>query len=131
MNTNLNPLRLPLPAKALKVYIRKRGKLDFPVADLMFLQAISNYCWLHWQNGQRMLMPRTLKYYMDRLPDDCFIRLHRNCIVNLQYIRRIERTNTDKGGLVYLQSGAILPISRRRWLSSHQLLAAHCLPTDY
>ncbi|WP_461130417.1 LytR/AlgR family response regulator transcription factor [Spirosoma aerophilum] len=115
------------PTAGIKMYVRSSGQLTLPVADLQFLQATGNYTWLHWRDGQRMLMPRTLKYYIPLLPADWFIRLHRNCVVNLDCIERIERIDPDKGGLVYLRSGVVLPVSRRRWFATKRLLARHSL----
>lgn len=123
----LTPPPTSQPTDAIKMYVRDSGQLALPVSDLIFLQATGNYSWLHWKDGQRMLMPRTLKYYMPQLPANWFIRLHRNCIVNLQYIERIERLDPDKGGLVYLQSGTVLPVSRRRWFAVKRLLSRHLL----
>ncbi|AKD58680.1 response regulator receiver protein [Spirosoma radiotolerans] len=114
-----------MPAGALKMYVRTSGHLDLPVSDLMFLQATGNYSWLYWKDGQRMLMPRTLKYYVPQLPDNWFVRLHRNCIVNLHYIDRMERADPDKGGLVHLRSGAVLPVSRRRWFAVRRMLSKY------
>ncbi len=122
-----NPPALPLPTAALKMYVRETGQLILPVSDLVYLQATGNYSWLHWKDGQRMLMPRTLKYYIPQLPDEWFVRLHRNCLVNLQYIERMERADPDKGGLVYLRSGVVLPVSRRRWFAARRSLARHLL----
>ncbi|MBD2755850.1 response regulator transcription factor [Spirosoma sp. BT704] len=118
-----NTLSRPtLPTSTLRIYMREIGKFDFPVSDLMYLQASGNYSWLYWKDGQRMLMPRTLKYYMDRLPHEWFIRLHRNCVVNLHYIERMERISQETGGLMYLHSGLVLPVSRRRWFAIRRLL---------
>lgn len=80
----------------------------------MFLQAMSNYSWLHWKNGKKILLSRTLSYYQAQLPKAWFIRLHRNCIVNLRYVERLEIAGANQGGLVYLRSGDVLPVSRRR-----------------
>ena len=35
-------------------------------------------------------MPRSLKAWEDRLPEQQFVRIHRESIVNLQYVERIE-----------------------------------------
>lgn len=107
--------------------VRSNKQIDLPIADLLFLQATGNYTWLHWKDGQRILMPRTLKYYVPQLPDNWFIRLHRNCIVNINFIDRMERVEPDKGGLVHLRSGAILPVSRRRWFTVRRMFAKHSL----
>lgn len=109
------------PTEALKVHVDKVGKIIFPVTDLMFLQAAGNYCWMYWKDGQRILVARTLKYYEPQLPDSWFIRPHRNCIVNIQYIERMLPIYPDKGGLLHLRSGIVLPVSRRRWLAIKKL----------
>lgn len=103
--------------RTLKIHLQNEGKIDLPVTDLMFLQATGNYTWLYWKDGQRMLLPRTLKYYEPKLPGGWFVRPHRNCIVNIQYVNRMEQISSDQGGLIYLNSGAVLPVSRRRWVA--------------
>lgn len=117
MNTALytNRPNFSKSAETNSLYVDKKAPFALPVTDLMFLQATSNYSWLYWKDGQRMLMSRTLKYYQPYLPGTLFIRLHRNCIVNIHYIERVEQTHPDKGGFAYLKSGVVLPISRRRW----------------
>ncbi|GAB3999239.1 hypothetical protein GCM10028807_48910 [Spirosoma daeguense] len=122
---------LNLPAPVLNVHIRKMGKITLPIADLMYLQATGNYCWLHWKDGQRLLMPRTLKYYEPQLTEDSFVRVHRNCLVNVGYIDRMQPTYADKGGLIHLRSGEILRVSRRRWVSIRRLIHRLSLPADY
>ncbi|UFH57050.1 LytTR family DNA-binding domain-containing protein [Spirosoma sp. KNUC1025] len=105
----------------LKLYLRESGRQVFSVDDLVYLQALANYSWLNWVDGRRMLMPRTLKYYAPKLPAELFIRLHRNCVVNRQFVERLERTET--GGLVHLSTGEVLPVSRRRWSLVRRQLA--------
>ena len=105
----------------LKIFMRNCGRESFSVADLVYLQAVANYSWLNWLDGRRMLMPRTLKYYAPKLPNEWFVRLHRNCVVNRRYVERLERTET--GGLVHLSTGEVLPVSRRRWSSVRRQLA--------
>lgn len=99
----------------ISLFLRDIGRRSYPIDQLVYLQAVANYSWLNWLDGNRMLMPRTLKYYTPKLPADHFIRLHRSCVVNAQFVSRLERT--DAGGLVYLTTGEILPVSRRRWTS--------------
>ncbi|QIP16070.1 response regulator transcription factor [Spirosoma aureum] len=109
------------PGDMLKMHAHKTGKISRPIADLMFLQATGNYSWLHWKDGQRMLLPRTLKYYEPQLPREWFIRTHRNCIINLQYIAYLGPVQPDNTGLVYLHSGDVLPVSRRRWAAIQKI----------
>lgn len=77
------------------------------------MKAETNYTWLIWANGERMLMPRTLKYYEAKLPTGRFVRLHRNYSVNLSYISDIKRTLS--GVQINLSDGTQLIVARRRW----------------
>lgn len=102
------------------------GRLfELPLEELMFLQATSNYSWLYWKNGKKTLMARTLTYYQAQLPKACFIRLHRNCLVNLMYVERLEIAEASKSGLVYLHSGAVLPVARRRLCQVKRLVSRY------
>lgn len=113
LNSTIPPFPLTWPP--LRLYIRESGKQHFPVSSLVSLQSEGNYSWLCWADGQRMLMPRTLKWYMDQLPPAHFIRFHRNCIINRHYIQRLENSKT--GPIAYLSTGETVSISRRRWRS--------------
>lgn len=95
-------------------YFGKVNLFRLPVDELIFLQATGNYSWLHWKNGQKVLMARTLNYYQPHLPKVWFIRPHRNCIVNLRHVERLEIVEANKSGRIHLQSGETLLVSRRR-----------------
>lgn len=58
-------------------------------------------------------MPKTLKQLTGLLPNGKFIRVHRNSLVNCQYIERLERQKSGLG-TIYLVNGSALPVSRRR-----------------
>lgn len=105
----------------LRLYQREHGQQSFHVANLIYLQSETNYTWLHWNDGKRMLMPRTLKFYEPKLPSEFFFRLHRNCVVNARYITGTERT-PQGGAYIVLSTGERLPISRRRWTAVKSLI---------
>lgn len=107
----------------LRLYQREHGQQLFDVANLIYLQSETNYTWLQWNDGKRMLMPRTLKFYEPKLPSVYFLRLHRNCMVNARYIVGTERTSQG-GGAIVLSTGERLPISRRRWTAVKTMLAS-------
>lgn len=113
----------PTEWPSLNLFIRDSGRQTFPVVNLVYLQAVANYSWLNWVDGQRMLMPRTLKFYAPKLPAELFVRLHRNCMVNKSFVSRLERT--EAGGLVHLSTGEVLPISRRRWVTVRRQLMSN------
>lgn len=84
-----------------------------PVNGLMSLESSQNYTWLFWKNGERMLLPRTLKYVEGKLPPEQFIRLRRDFTANIDYIVHTE-TNKYGGLMVRLQNGDRVAVARRR-----------------
>jgi DNA-binding LytR/AlgR family response regulator len=126
MNLSINT-----PANSLKLHVQNTGKVRLPFADLMFLQASGNYSWLHWKDGKRVLLPRTLKYYVPKLPSDLFVRAHRSCIINVYYIERMQPTYPDRGGVIHLRSGDVLPVSRRRWVAIKKIFQSLPLTEHY
>ena len=73
-----------------------------------------NYCWLHFRTGEKKLLAKPLSYLEAQLPE--FIRVHKTVLLNPHYIKSLrEPTHYKKGGEVYLDSGEVFPVSRRRW----------------
>ncbi len=96
----------------LRVYLPKQGQQQLAVSELIYLQSEENYTWLFWANGQRTLLPRTLKYIEAKLPPNVFVRLHRHHTVNSSHVVVVCQT---AGGLaVKLSNGQSLYVARRR-----------------
>lgn len=56
--------------------------------ELLYVQACGDYVNLFTEKGQ-YVKEQTMKYMAVHLPP-CFVRIHRSCIVNVEYILRIE-----------------------------------------
>ena len=59
--------------------------------------------------AQETYVPKVSLYEMESKLSGDFVRLHRGCIVNLRYVKKITRTD------VTLDSGITLPVSRRMY----------------
>ncbi|GAB3246287.1 hypothetical protein GCM10027347_01040 [Larkinella harenae] len=68
-------------------------------------------------------MPKTLKQLAAILPEGGFARIHRNSIVNCEYVKSLERSKGG-AGTIYLVDGTALPVSRRRWEIISELLGS-------
>lgn len=106
----------------LQLYFRGSRQHVFHTSELVCLQGDGNYTWLHWRNRPSIIMPKTLKQLAVKLPDGAFIRVHRNSIVNCQYVERLERLKTGLGA-IHLINGTVLPVSRRRLEEISELLS--------
>ncbi|MRS63662.1 LytR/AlgR family response regulator transcription factor [Larkinella terrae] len=106
----------------LQLYFRGSRQHLFQTSDLVCLQGDGNYTWLHWRNRPSIIMPKTLKQLTGILPIAGFVRVHRNSIVNCQYVASLEKLKSGSGA-IHLLNGMVLPVSRRRWEEISEFLS--------
>lgn len=80
-------------------------------AALVRLSSLDNYSYLHMNDGKAHLFPATLAQYESQLPT--FIRIHRQHLINLDYVQEAVKTNSRQAHVTML-SGEKLPIAKRR-----------------
>lgn len=91
------------------------------VGEIVHCESDNNYTRFHLEDGRNLLATSPLKYYEELLPGQVFFRIHKSHLIQRKFIRRVEK---GKGGLVEMDGGEKLPVSRRRkpafweWLKS-------------
>lgn len=92
--------------------------------DILYVEVRGRYLGIRLQDGQSaetvVMLMQSLKDFAVNLPKGGFARINRNHLVNL------ERITVVKQGSVVLDSGAVLPVSRRQQKSLQEALA-RCL----
>lgn len=110
---------------ALLTHIRKSNDLSFqkialptmhgyeliPLNNIMYCESKSNYTDVRLNNGQHLLISRTLKEIEDLLDMPPFFRIHNSYLVNLQYAIRYIKGD---GGNLVLNSDISIPVSRNK-----------------
>lgn len=105
----VNPDRLKLTLDKIsdKTPAEKTAMRKFELDDIIFLQlresykfqkikeivAITSngdYSFIHTTDNQKKITSKTMKEWETRLPENTFIRIHRETIINLQYVINIE-----------------------------------------
>ncbi len=76
--------------------------------DIVRCKSDNNYTTFYLNNGNRILMSKTLKEYENLLSPDNFIRIHRSHLINVNYIDRIGKRNS---GFLYMKDGTEIPVS--------------------
>lgn len=89
-------------------YDRKR---TVSVDEIVRLEGSGNYTNFFLKDGTKMLVSRTLKEYETLLDSQSFVRVHKSCIVNLEFVRKFY---VKKEGELELADGQQVKISRRR-----------------
>jgi two-component system, LytTR family, response regulator len=110
---------------ALLTHIRKSNDLSFqkialptmhgyeliPLNNIMYCESKSNYTNICLNNGQQMLISKTLKDIEELLNMQPFFRTHNSYLVNLQYAIRYTK---GEGGFLVLNNDITIPVSRNK-----------------
>lgn len=78
--------------------------------DVLYLQASNQYTRWYLNKASNLLVRKSLSEYENILPD-CFFRVHRSFIVNLNFVSTWEE---GRGGSIFLSNNTKLPISYRK-----------------
>ena len=81
-------------------------------SEILFVNSADDYSEVHLKNGKTILSNFTMSHWEAKLRHLNFFRTHRTCLLNLQWLREIQRKKTQR--VAHLQQGHELPIGRRR-----------------
>lgn len=80
-------------------------------ATIVYCESNSNYTTLHFSDGKKLLVSKTLKEVEEVLIHYNFYRIHHSFIINLKHVKRYLKND---GGSIEMTNDAQLPISRQR-----------------
>jgi two-component system LytT family response regulator len=81
------------------------------VADIMYLQADSNYTIIHLSGLNKIVATRTMSDFEKILDTPAFFRIHKSTIINMNYLHGY---SSYEGNFAELNDGTLLSISRRK-----------------
>lgn len=81
------------------------------VKDIIHCVSDNTYTTFYFNNNEKLLVSKSLSEFEAILDKFGFVRVHQSHLVNVNCIKRIEKT---EGGLVYLSDGSSVPVSSRR-----------------
>lgn len=97
------------------VQLRKTRKMDrlekISVEEIAFARAKANYTEIVLLNGDILTVSKTLKSVEEYLSKKMFLRIHKTYVVS---INQLAGYQLHDGAYAKLNSGLLLPISRRR-----------------
>ena len=103
INSHLNSDRITIPhLEGLKI-------IEF--AEIVYLEADSNYTIFHLMNAQKFVSSKTMGEFEPLLTGH-FFRIHKSFVINLNHVAEYSKKN---GNNVIMKEGSILPIARRRF----------------
>jgi two-component system LytT family response regulator len=91
--------------------VQKSEKLfNLPVDEIIFLEASGDYTVISAKNDQ-FVSSLGIGKLEEILSPETFIRIHRSTIININFLREIER-HLNGTMMVKMQNGKIFPVSR-------------------
>lgn len=79
--------------------------------DIIRCKADNNYTEFFMQDGSKILVSKTLKFYADMLKEFQFLRVHQSHLVNLQFVKEFIKSD---GGYLVLKDKKTVPVSVRK-----------------
>ena len=96
--------------KLSRIIVKKNAEFHcILVNQIRYIEANGDYVLIH-TDANRYLKDQTMKYWETHLPDDCFVRIHRSFIVNIEAIAKIELYEKETYK-VHLKNGNVLKAS--------------------
>ena len=93
------------------IFVQKSEKLfNLPVEDIIYLEASGDYTVISTKNDQ-FVSSSGIGKLEELMSPDKFIRVHRSTIINLSFLKEIER-HFNGGMIVKMQNGKTFPVSR-------------------
>ncbi len=93
------------------IFVQKSEKLlNLPVEEIMFLEASGDYTILTTKSDQ-FVSSSGIGKLEEILNPDTFIRVHRSTIININFLKEIEK-HFNGGMIVKMQTGKSFPVSR-------------------
>ena len=92
-----------------QVFIKtESGCIGQIIDDIMYLTAQNGCIVFHTADGQEQTCSKTLEYYVPRLAEYNFVRIHNSTLLNMDYFKEYHK---GRGGEVLLLNGKILTVS--------------------
>ncbi|RLD37438.1 MAG: DNA-binding response regulator [Bacteroidetes bacterium] len=98
--------------KPKKIILRTTNALHLVnVSDILYGKNDNSYTTFYLSTGEKIMVSKGIVFYEDILSESGFFRPHQSYLVNLQHVKRLDKTD---GGFVILDSNNEIPVSSRR-----------------
>ncbi|MFK8103349.1 MAG: LytR/AlgR family response regulator transcription factor [Saprospiraceae bacterium] len=81
------------------------------ISNIIHCESTGNYTIFYFQNGEKLLVTKTLKEFDLLFQEHHFLRVHQSHLINTQQIKEYVKT---EGGYLVMQDGSRIPVSVRK-----------------
>lgn len=87
------------------------GLIYVHTSDIVRCEASSNYTYIYFAGGRKIIVSRTLAVYEEALKDRGFARVHHQHLINLHHVEKYVR---GRGGSVVMSDGIEIQVAQRK-----------------
>ena len=81
------------------------------IHNIIRCESDNNCTWFYLEDGQKILVTKTLKHFDQILREQSFMRCHQSHLINRQYVQEFIKRD---GGYLILKDGSRIPVSVRK-----------------
>ncbi|KAF0249861.1 MAG: LytTR family two component transcriptional regulator [bacterium] len=97
------------------IFANNKGRIGFvKVNTILYILAAGDYTEVFLATGEKRMVLRALKDWEEYLPEKNFLRIHRNTLINLSYVERVEPWSNSTFQ-IYLRNVAIPFTTSRKY----------------
>ena len=75
-----------------KIFINKKNEIIiFELKEIILINVIGDYTQVFSNDNKKIMIKRSLKVWSNILPNNTFVKVSRNIIINLDYVEKIEQ----------------------------------------
>lgn len=85
----------------------------YPIKKIVYIKSMKDYTQIYFHNSPKMLIRKTLAHWENVLPSEFFVRIHRQTIINLDFVDKVEKDKNYTFKLYLRNIPTPLDISQR------------------
>lgn len=89
----------------------QKGLTFIRIKNIMLLEADSSYTNVYMDDGEKLLISKTMLHFEEILDPEIFFRPHKSYLINLGFIKQYIRGD---GGEIIMKNGMNIPLSRSK-----------------
>ena len=115
---NNPPTGMLTPTAALhspSLLVKNAGRCGFiQLSEIKVFLACGEYSKAFWSKTESMMFRKSLNKWQQELPNTCFVRVHRQAIINLNFLNFVSNTARQKTQVHLREFLDAIPVSQRR-----------------
>ena len=85
----------------------------YMVSSIVVIKSLKDYTQLFLTDNKRFFLRKSMKYWEDKLPGDKFVRIHRQTLINVDYVEKVEPISSNRYRIVLKAFNEELEASQR------------------